>query len=93
MKRHLLTAHYRVLGTLERRVGAEAAKEFCRDLTPPEVIEQAREIARQNRGGPKRASGKGRPTKRERRELDALTDEEQRGELFERLVDRLEREK
>jgi len=63
-----LTRTVRVAGTAERRVGAGAVATLLTDLTPPEEIERVRRSAvEQVLARPK---GSGRPTKRERRELD-----------------------
>lgn len=58
----------KVVGLLKNRVGAKLVSEYMEDLTPPERIEEqkltfAQAILRRDRGA-------GRPTKRERREID-----------------------
>lgn len=61
---------------LSKRVGAKRVPEFAIDRTPPEVYEaaeEARQLARNTI--PQREAGTGRPTKRERRELDQLMEE------------------
>ena len=55
----------KVLGLLERRVGAEAAKEFAQDLTPASEYEKQRQPQLQPLFY--RPKGAGRPTKKERR--------------------------
>lgn len=59
----------RVLGLLDKRVGAAAVPEFCEDLTPPEEWQRPREPALARPAW--RLPGSGRPTKRDRRRLDA----------------------
>lgn len=57
----------RVMEAIGKRVGAPMARECYEDLTPSEVYEAAREwfLARQS-------APKGRPTKRNRREIDRI---------------------
>lgn len=63
---------YKVLGIVERRLPAKDVPTYCLDMTPEE------ELAKLN--PPKetifisRDRGTGRPTKKERRDLDALMD-------------------
>lgn len=61
----------RVRAVLEHRLGAPRVPEFLEDLTSPEEYERAR-AAREAPGLPLRDPGAGRPTKRERRLLDAF---------------------
>jgi len=76
VKKRMLTLTYEVKDILEKRVGAKRVPEFAIDHTPPEVYEEAREAFRMARTtAPQREPGAGRPTKRERRELDRLLEE------------------
>ena len=61
---------YRVVGLLLKRVGAKVVADFLEDLTPPERLETRRETVAQR--VLQREAGLGRPTKRERREIDRL---------------------
>jgi ribosome-associated heat shock protein Hsp15 len=62
------TRTVRVLGLIEKRVGAPEARLACEEITPPEVIEQ-RKIWTESRMH--RLEGdQGRPTKRNRREIE-----------------------
>jgi ribosome-associated heat shock protein Hsp15 len=62
-----------VAGLLRRRVGAAEVGAFLRDLTPSEEYERVAELARLARESrPWRDRGLGRPTKRDRREVDSL---------------------
>jgi ribosome-associated heat shock protein Hsp15 len=62
------TRTVRVLGLIEKRVGAPEARQACEELTPPEVIEQ-RKIWSESRMH--RLEGEqGRPTKKDRREIE-----------------------
>ena len=63
-----LTHTVRVLGFLERRVGAAAAKEFVEDLTPESEHPKPRQAALQPLFY--RPKGTGRPTKKDRRAWD-----------------------
>jgi ribosome-associated heat shock protein Hsp15 len=60
----------KVKALLENRVGAKLVEEFLEDLTPPEEYEKLK--LRKDGGFGSRLRGLGRPTKRERREIDIL---------------------
>ena len=62
------TRTLRVLGAPPSRVGAKRVAEFAEELTPPEEFEKQRAVRAHPLGV--RAKGAGRPTKRERREMD-----------------------
>ncbi len=64
-----MTRTFKVLALLERRVGAAAAKAFAEDQTPASEREKPREPYFHPFTRPK---GSGRPTKKERRQLDAM---------------------
>ena len=63
-----LTKTVKVLGRVEQRVSAAAAKAFAEDLTPAAEYQKAQEPNYQPRFF--RPKGLGRPTKKERRKLD-----------------------
>lgn len=67
-----ITYKYKVLQPIHKRVGAKLVPKMMKDITPPEELE----ILEMNRisGFVDRARGSGRPTKRERRQLDEFTD-------------------
>ncbi|HEX3799518.1 MAG TPA: RNA-binding S4 domain-containing protein [Verrucomicrobiae bacterium] len=65
-----LTRTTKVLGLLERRVGASAVKQFAEDLTPASEYEKKREPVLQPLFF--RPKGAGRPTKKDRRDLKKL---------------------
>ena len=67
---HGLTRTTRVLGVIGQRVGAAQVKQFAEDLTPASEYEKQRE--RNFSPVPLRPKGAGRPTKKERRDLEAL---------------------
>ena len=63
----------RVKAVLEKRIGAKLLDDYLEELTPPEaweVLREARAQARQNRVY--RGEDGGRPTKRDRRQMDAF---------------------
>ena len=62
--------HYRVLSCIDKRVSATVAKECSEDITPQEERNKLALI----KGGwvPRRAKGEGRPTKKERREMERV---------------------
>ena len=61
---------YKVLGLIDKRVGAKLAPQYVEDITPVEELNKL-ELARYNRSGV-RDKGSGRPTKKERRDLDVF---------------------
>lgn len=63
---------FRIVRVLAKRVGAKRVAEFAEDLTPPERLEVQKETVAQ--AILKRDAGTGRPTKRDRRDIDRLLD-------------------
>lgn len=68
VKRAPVTRSYKVLDMAEKRMSAAAAVEYVEDVTPAEELEILK-IQKQMRWSSRR-KGKGRPTKKERRDLD-----------------------
>ena len=66
------TYTYRVLRAIENRVGAKLVPDILEDLTSPEQLELL-EMSKIS-GFVDRARGTGRPTKKERRDLDEFFD-------------------
>ncbi|MBF1075774.1 MAG: RNA-binding S4 domain-containing protein [Prevotellaceae bacterium] len=68
VKKSPITYSFRVLQTIEKRVGAKLLPEVFENVTPPEQYE----LLEMNRisGFVDRARGTGRPTKKDRRALD-----------------------
>jgi len=69
-----ITKCLKVVGLIEKRVGAKLVAAFMKDLTPPEdymLLQQtaAQKVLRRDRGT-------GRPTKRDRREIERLFGED-----------------
>lgn len=63
---------YRVIELTDKRVGAKLVEQFLQDVTPDTEREKL-ELARLDTSG-RRDRGAGRPTKRERRELEEFLD-------------------
>jgi ribosome-associated heat shock protein Hsp15 len=66
-----LTRTVKVIGLLEKRVGAKLVPNYMEDLTPAAEYLRAAED-RTLPKAPKRAKGAGRPTKKERRQMESL---------------------
>lgn len=64
---------YRVVEPIEKRVSAKLVGQFVEDLTPEE--EKVKLNIRQATGVIYRDKGTGRPTKKERRQIDRIKDE------------------
>ena len=61
----------KVLGLLEKRVGAKLVEQYLEDLTPAaEYLRAAQD--REQPQAPRRPKGAGRPTKKDRRDLEQL---------------------
>ena len=72
-----LTRHVKVIGLLEKRVGAKQVADFMEDLTTQEARDKAAELRTQRRAGAPKP-GDGRPTKRQRRQLQDFLDKVER---------------
>ena len=72
VRRPPITYSFEVLKPIEQRVGAKLINEIYNDVTAPEQYE----LLEMNRisGFVDRARGTGRPTKKDRRQIDAFTD-------------------
>lgn len=88
VKRGVLRRTVEIRAMLEKRVGAGLVDDFLIDRTPPEEYERASEISRAIREGAlQREAGAGRPTKKDRRDLDELMrDLSEEKEDFDRMV-------
>lgn len=67
-----VTKTLKVVGLPTSRVGAKKLPEFVTDLTPPAVYERARQASLEHMLA--RERGRGRPTKKDRRDLGRLFD-------------------
>lgn len=65
-----ITRTVKVLGIVERRVGAKLVPDLLEDLTPP--AEYAKQRERSLLPGVLRPKGSGRPTKKDRRTMDGF---------------------
>jgi len=72
VRKNPITYSYKVVGITGKRVGAKLAHEFVLDITPPEEL-KILEI-RQLMSSFDRDRGTGRPTKKDRRDLDRFQD-------------------
>jgi len=72
VRKNPITYSYKVVGITGKRVGAKLAHEFVLDITPPEELKML-EI-RQLMSSFDRDRGTGRPTKKNRRDLDRFQD-------------------
>ncbi len=71
VKKEGFNLEFRVLQLIEKRVGAPLAQTCYENLTPEEELNKFSDWFIGKAGNPKREKGAGRPTKRERREIDA----------------------
>ena len=70
VRKNPVTFSYKVVGLVGKRVSAKLVPEYMEDITPPEVMEVL-EIRKQMSHFD-RDRGTGRPTKKERRDLDQM---------------------
>jgi ribosome-associated heat shock protein Hsp15 len=68
VRKGVVTYTYKVLGLIEKRVGAAVAREHYEDLTPPEELDKLKMDSLLPAAF--RERGTGRPTKKERRDID-----------------------
>ncbi len=73
VRRPPVTYSFEVLNLSENRMGAKLVPEFMKDVTPPSQLEIL-EMSKMS-GFVDRARGTGRPTKKDRRELDQFTED------------------
>ncbi len=72
VRKNPVTYSYRVIGLIGKRIGAKLVHEFVEDITPPEELKNLE--LRQQMGSFERDRGTGRPTKKDRRDIDRLQD-------------------
>lgn len=73
IKKSPIVYSFQVVGLIERRVGAKLVPEYMKDVTPPSEY-QILEMSKMS-GFIDRARGSGRPTKKDRRELDQFAED------------------
>lgn len=66
--RHNAVFSYRILDTLDRRVGAKLVQDYLLDVTPEEELEKYKTYLEAQRGY--RHKGSGKPSKKDRRSID-----------------------
>lgn len=66
---------FKVLGLLNNRLSAEKVKEYVLEITPQEELEKYHHM--RNAAFVLRDRGAGRPTKKDRRQIEKLTDQEE----------------
>jgi ribosome-associated heat shock protein Hsp15 len=66
---------FKVLGLLNNRLSAEKVKEYVLEITPQEELEKYHHM--RNAAFVFRDRGAGRPTKKDRRQIEKLTDQEE----------------
>ena len=72
IKKAPITRKYKVLALAEKRMSAKLTEDFLEDITPPEEIELLETQKKMKWFS--RKPGTGRPTKKERRDLDDFFD-------------------
>lgn len=72
LRKNQLTHTFRVIDIPKSRVGAKLVDQYRIDTTPKEAIEQAKEIQKSQKYY--RDKGVGRPTKKDRREIETYLD-------------------
>lgn len=72
VRKNEVTFTFRVINTIEKRIGAKLVPEYAENITPQEELEKLRRPI--ETFFLKRERGTGRPTKKERREMDDLWD-------------------
>jgi ribosome-associated heat shock protein Hsp15 len=75
VKKDGFNLHYKVLKLIEKRVGASIAQECYENLTPAEELNKYSDWFVGKSRSEMREKGAGRPTKRERRQIDQFKDD------------------
>lgn len=70
VKKNGFDLQFKVIDLLQKRVGAPFAQKCYEDLTPQEELDKYKDWFVGKGASEKREKGAGRPTKRERREID-----------------------
>ena len=72
VRKNPVTYSYKVIGLVGKRIGAKLVHEYVEDITPPEELKILEMRAQMGSFG--RDRGAGRPTKKDRRDLDRFQD-------------------
>lgn len=74
IRKHQLVTKLYVLDLPKSRVGAKLVPEYCKNITPKETLELHEAVAENQRLS--RVKGTGRPSKKDRRDLEDFLDNE-----------------
>ncbi|MFV0554933.1 MAG: RNA-binding S4 domain-containing protein [Mangrovibacterium sp.] len=74
VKKPPITYQFKVVGLIEKRVGAKLVEEYMTDITPASELEILE--VQKHMGFMQRDRGTGRPTKKERRDIDSFFDDD-----------------
>ena len=72
VRKGAISYRYRVLALIDKRQGAKLVPEYAENITPPEELDKLKSPV--ETFFLKRDRGSGRPTKKERRQMDSLWD-------------------
>lgn len=75
VKKNGFNLEFKILKLIEKRVGAPIAVTCYEDLTPQEELNKYKDWFVGKASAERREKGTGRPTKRERRDIDSFKDE------------------
>ena len=73
VRKNPITHRFRVLALLDKRVGAKLVPEYLSDLTPQEELDKLA-LIRESQVEARKEDRSGRPTKKDRRDLDSIFD-------------------
>ena len=74
VRKNQLTAELYVMDLPKSRVGVKLVSQYCKNITPQETIELHEEVSENQRLS--RIKGAGRPSKKERRDLEGFLDDD-----------------
>ncbi len=74
LRKSPVTYHFKVLDITEKRMGAKLVPDYLKDITPSENLEILE--MQKYMSWSERDRGAGRPTKKQRRDMDKLLDED-----------------
>ena len=88
IKKNQIAYLLKVIATPKNRVGAKLVMDYVKDITPPEEMERLELI--KNSKNYYRQKGTGRPTKRDRRDLDTYFEKSEFDDEIEDIIDKEE---
>ncbi len=74
VRKNQLRIELQILDLPKSRVGAKLVPQYCKDITPEEIREQRNSVVENQRLS--RVKGAGRPSKKDRRDLEDFFDED-----------------